>query len=91
MGFFLGLFGALDLVLFGTIRLDSFWITWLPPIGFVVGIVWAWSAPLGRRRPAPAHAARSVPAAPPPPPAAPPPPPVDNTVPPAEAAPPDTP
>jgi hypothetical protein len=48
-GFFLGLFVALDLVLFGAVRLDSVIITILPLAGLVFVPIVAWLAPIGSR------------------------------------------
>jgi hypothetical protein len=49
-GFFTGLFFALDLVFFGTVRLDNIAVTSLPIIGLLAGIALALWAPLGRTR-----------------------------------------
>jgi hypothetical protein len=49
-GFFLGVFLALDLVLFGIVQLDNIIVTLLPIIGLVVGVALAWWAPFGRNR-----------------------------------------
>jgi hypothetical protein len=49
-GFFLGVFLALDLVLFGVIQLDNILVTLLPFIGLVAGVALAWWAPFGRGR-----------------------------------------
>ena len=49
-GFFSGLFGALDLVFFGAIRLDNLAVTILPIVGLIAGIVLAMWAPLGRQQ-----------------------------------------
>jgi hypothetical protein len=48
-GFLTFLFLAADLVLFGIIPTYSPVITALPIVGLVVGIAWAFWAPLGRR------------------------------------------
>jgi hypothetical protein len=45
-GFLLFLFVALDLLFFGVIPLNSALITVLPIVGIVVGVVWAYFAPL---------------------------------------------
>ena len=49
-GFFAGLFGALDLVFFGAIRLDNIAVTILPVVGLIVGVALAMWAPLGRQQ-----------------------------------------
>jgi hypothetical protein len=49
-GFFTGLFLALDLVFFGTIRLDNIAVTILPIVFLIVGVLLALWAPLGRGR-----------------------------------------
>jgi putative flippase GtrA len=48
-GFFTFLFLGLDLLFFGVIPLKSPLITILPIVGIVVGLVWAYIAPLKRR------------------------------------------
>ena len=48
-GFFFFLFLAVDLLAFGVIPLNSPLITVLPVLGIVLGIVWAFWAPLGGR------------------------------------------
>jgi hypothetical protein len=45
-GFLLFLFVALDLLFFGVIPLNSALITILPIVGIIVGVVWAYFAPL---------------------------------------------
>jgi hypothetical protein len=49
-GFFAGLFFALDLVFFGTVRLDNLAVSVLPIVGLLAGIALALWAPLGRTR-----------------------------------------
>jgi hypothetical protein len=49
-GFLLGVFLALDLVLFGIVQLDNIIVTLLPIIGLVVGVALAIWAPFGRDR-----------------------------------------
>jgi hypothetical protein len=49
-GFFLGVFLALDLVLFGIVQLDNIIVTLLPFIFLIVGVALAWWAPFGRNR-----------------------------------------
>jgi hypothetical protein len=49
-GLFTGVFVALDLVFFGTIRLDNISVTILPILGLIAGVVLAMWAPLGRSR-----------------------------------------
>ncbi len=48
-GFFLLLFLALDLVLFGVIPFNSPLVTILPVAGIVAGVLWGYWAPLGSR------------------------------------------
>ena len=48
-GFFFFLFLAIDLLAFGVIPVNSPLITLLPVLGIVLGIVWAFWAPLGSR------------------------------------------
>lgn len=75
-GFFLFLFIGTDLLLFGVLALDSPMLTILPVVGIVVGILFAFAAPLGRVPPRPAvSGAPGPPLVGPPPPAPPPPPP----------------
>jgi len=57
VGFFLGLFVAVDLVLFGVIRTYSNLVTILPVVGLVLGAAWGWWSPIGRHRVAPPPAA----------------------------------
>jgi hypothetical protein len=53
-GFLLFLFVALDLLFFGVIPLNSALLVVLPIVGIVVGLVWAYFAPLsGRSAPSP--------------------------------------
>ena len=49
-GFFLGLFVAVDLLLFGVVQLDSVLLAILPLAGIVVGVVLGFWAPLARSR-----------------------------------------
>jgi hypothetical protein len=49
-GFLTGLFVALDLVFFGTIRLDNITVTVLPILGLLAGVALALWAPIGRAR-----------------------------------------
>jgi uncharacterized YccA/Bax inhibitor family protein len=53
-GFFLGLFVALDLVVFGVLSLDSDVLALAPVLGIVAGVLLAMLAPFGRRSPQPA-------------------------------------
>lgn len=46
MGFLFFFFVALDLVFFGVLPLNSAFITVLPLLGIVVGLVWAMLGPL---------------------------------------------
>jgi hypothetical protein len=55
-GFLTFFFIGLDLLFFGVIPLNSALITILPFVGLVVGLVWAYIAPLKRRKGAPAVA-----------------------------------
>ena len=48
-GFLTFLFIGLDLLFLGVIPLSSALITILPIVGIVVGLVWAYIAPLKRR------------------------------------------
>lgn len=75
-GFFFGLFLGITLLSFGILPLNSIFLTLLPIIGLVLGLVLAFTAPLGRRRggsssrgsgaaPAPASAPRPGAGAPP--------------------------
>jgi hypothetical protein len=82
MGFLMFFFIALDLVFFGVLPLNSAMVTILPVAGIVIGLLWAYFAPLGGKKraaaePVPAYAAAPAPAPAPapaaPPPAAPPP------------------
>ena len=56
MGFLFFLFLALDLVFFGVIPLNSAFITILPLVGIVVGLVWAMLGPLPGKGGAPGPA-----------------------------------
>ncbi|MBI4728286.1 MAG: hypothetical protein HY775_02100 [Acidobacteria bacterium] len=51
-GFFLGLLGAFDLMMFKVRPLDSVSVIGLPILGLVVGLLLAFAAPFGRRGPA---------------------------------------
>ncbi len=48
-GFFALLFLGIDLVLFGVIPFTSALVTLLPVLGVLVGVAWAWWAPLRSR------------------------------------------
>lgn len=50
-GFFLGIGIGLLLLVLGVIALDSILLTLLPVLLLVLGVVWAFIAPLGRRTP----------------------------------------
>lgn len=63
-GLFLGLFVALDLLLFGVVALDSAVLTILPVVGLVLGLALSLWAPIGRR---PVAVAATAPAPPVPP------------------------
>ena len=72
-GFFFGLFLGITLLSLGILPLDSILLTLLPIIGLALGLVLAFTAPLGRSRdsgsasaaPAPAGAPRPGAGAPP--------------------------
>ena len=53
-GFLTFFFIGLDLLFLGVIPLNSALITILPIVGIVVGLVWAYVAPLKRRGSSPA-------------------------------------
>ena len=55
-GFLFFLFIATDLLFFGVIALDSALLTILPLLGIVIGLLWAYWAPIGRRKGVPAVA-----------------------------------
>jgi hypothetical protein len=51
MGFFFGTFLAFELLVLGTLSLDSVLLLVIPIAGLVFGIVWAFAGPLGPRQP----------------------------------------
>lgn len=53
-GFLFGLSMSLALLVFGVVKLDSKVLVVLPIAWIVVGVAWAFWAPLGRRVPPPA-------------------------------------
>lgn len=62
-GFFLGIFVALDLALFGVRAPDNVSVIGLPIVGIALGVGLARWAPLGRKRAAAPPAGGSTPAA----------------------------
>jgi len=52
-GLLLGISLSLLLLTTGRVALDSKLLVILPPVLFVLGIVWAFTAPLGPRKPPP--------------------------------------
>lgn len=62
-GFFAGLFGAIALLAFGVIPLESIWVTIIPLATLVLAFSLAMWAPIGRAKP-PAPATESAPPAP---------------------------
>lgn len=48
-GFLAGLFGAISLLAFGVIPLESIWVTILPIAGLVIAFSFAMWAPIGAR------------------------------------------
>jgi hypothetical protein len=59
-GFFFFLCVSLELVVFHVLALDNLLLAILPLAGIVLGIVWAYWAPLGPRRPPPGYRARAA-------------------------------
>ncbi len=49
-GLFFGVFLGLSLLVFGALALNSLLLVALPAVIVVLGIAWAFWAPLGRRR-----------------------------------------
>ncbi|HEV7887696.1 MAG TPA: hypothetical protein VGO92_09065 [Acidimicrobiales bacterium] len=52
-GFFFFLFLGLELAVFGVLAVSSVLLAVLPVAGLVLGVLWAFTAPLGPRRPPP--------------------------------------